>query len=1116
MNTFFRHCLRLGVLGFVMMSAVAHGQTASLTPSVTVYAAGGGAVTFTATISYATQPTALGYAVDLPDGWSYAGGTNEPSIKPDPGTTGTLEWAYSGGFGTGSSTFTFTVNYPAGLGGDQTIAGSAVYRTPLTNLSLPPVVLTAGTASTAPTITAQPADQTVGMGANVTFSASASGTPMPTLQWQVSKNSGGTWTNVTDASPYSGAMTGTLAIAAVTIGLNGYQYRCVATNSVDSVNSSAATLTVTTQSFGPVATLTTDVTLYATGGGAVTFTATITYATQPTALGFAVGLPAGWSYAGGTNEPSIKPEPGTTGTLEWAYSGGFGTGVSTFAFTATYPAGLSGSQTFTASAVYRTPLANLSVTPLILVAGPATVAPEFTAQPANQSVTAGGNAGFAVAVAGTPTPTLQWQVSANKGVSWADVANASPYSGATTGTLTVTGATAALNGNQYRCVATNNAGAANSAAATLTVIQVAQSINFAALSDKTYGAGTFAVGATATSGLSVAFAVVSGPAAISGGIVTLTGAGSVTLRASQSGDSTYAAAADVERSFTVAKAALMATAASQSRLYGVANPALTVAYAGFVNNDTAASLTSAPTASTTATPASLPGTYPITLTGGSATNYTLTLVNGTLTVTPRDYSGTYFGTFASGGHWALYVRRDNTATYIAYLPTRQSAIVVSLSVNADGTFTVTGTEIKPLTTAVSGYALAMPEAPVTRTASAASAYTLTGQISVNGSVSGALTGLGETLTGAADTGSAQTPALYTASALGTATGSTYTVVGPSGQAFVVTTTPTAVDSATGTVNSSGQLTATTSNNATLTLTINTAAQTVAASVTPAGSSTPVTYAGVPDTVTPIARVVNLSVRTTAGTGDQTLIVGLVITGSGNKTLLLRGIGPTLSTQGVTNPLADPTMRLLNGSGAEISANNDWGGSAQMSANFSSVGAFALPANSKDAALYNTLATGLYSFHTYPNGAGTGIVLAEVYDADDNSTAASVFNISARTQVGTGENILIAGFVITGNSPKTLLIRGLGPTLAAQGVAGALVNPQLYLFGSAGLLANNDDWGGTAALKSAFSATGAGTLVSDTSKDAALLVTLQPGVYSAQVSGVGGTTGVGLVEIFLVP
>jgi hypothetical protein len=570
---------------------------------------------------------------------------------------------------------------------------------------------------------------------------------------------------------------------------------------------------------------------------------------------------------------------------------------------------------------------------------------------------------------------------------------------------------------------------------------------------------------------------------------------------------------------TVTKAPLTATAANKSRIYGAANPAFTIAYAGFVNGDTAASLAFAPTAGTTATATSLPGVYPITLTGGTAANYALTLVNGTLTITPRDYSGTYFGTFASGGHWALYVRVNSTATYIAYLPSRHSAIIRELIVGTDGAFTVTGSEIKPAATAVSGQSLASPEAPAPRTAAAAGDYTLTGTIAADGGITGGLTGLGETFTGAvaASAGAAQSSAgLYTASALGTASGTTYAIVGATGQAVIVTTTPATVDGATGTVNASGQLAATTSNNAALSLTINPTAHTVSASVTPSGSSTPVIYGGVAAAVTPIARVVNLSVRTTAGTGDQTLIVGLVIIGSGNKTLLLRGIGPTLSTQNVSNPLADPTMRLLNGSGAQVAANNDWGGSAQMSANFASVGAFALPANSKDAALFNTLSTGLYSFHTFPNGSGTGIVLAEVYDADDDTSAASVFNISARTQVGTGENILIAGFVISGNSPKTILIRGLGPTLAAQGVAGALVNPQLIVFGPNGLVGANNDWGGTTALKDAFAATGAGALTADNSKDSALLVTLQPGVYSAQVSGVGATTGIGLVEIFLVP
>jgi hypothetical protein len=652
------------------------------------------------------------------------------------------------------------------------------------------------------------------------------------------------------------------------------------------------------------------------------------------------------------------------------------------------------------------------------------------------------------------------------------------------------------------------------AGTTLTVNPITPTVTWTAPPAITYGTALTATQLNASASVPGTFAYT--PAA---GTVPAAGAGQTLSVTFTPTDSVNYTTATRSTTLTVNQAALTAKADDQTRLYGAANPAFTIAYTGFVNHDTTAALAVAPTASTSAHLNSASGTYAITLTGGSAANYTLTLVNGTLTVTPLNFAGIYFGTFASGGNWALYVRANNTATYIAHLPSRSSAIIRELTLGTDGAFASGGTEIKPAASGLSGQSLASPEAPVLRTAAAAGDYVLAGTIAADGTMMGSLIGLSETFTGAvaAPTGTAQASAgLYTASALGTASGTTYAIVGASGQAVIVTTSPTAVDGATGTVNASGALTTTTSNNAALTLTINPTAQSLSASVTPSGSSTPTTYAGVAATVTPIARVVNLSVRTPAGTGDQTLIVGLVIIGSGNKTLLLRGIGPTLSTQGVTNPLADPTMRLLNSGGVEISANNDWGGSAQMSQNFASVGAFALPANSKDAALYNTLSTGLYSFHTYPNGAGTGVVLAEVYDADDDSSAASVFNISARTQVGTGENILIAGFVITGNTPKTLLIRGLGPTLAAQGVTGALVNPQLYLFGSAGLLASNDDWGGTTALKNSFAVTGAGSLTADNSKDAALLVTLQPGVYSAQVSGVGSTTGVGLVEIFLVP
>jgi hypothetical protein len=124
-------------------------------------------------------------------------------------------------------------------------------------------------------------------------------------------------------------------------------------------------------------------------------------------------------------------------------------------------------------------------------------------------------------------------------------------------------------------------------------------------------------------------------------------------------------------------------------------------------------------------------------------------------------------------------------------------------------------------------------------------------------------------------------------------------------------------------------------------------------------------------------------------------------------------------------------------------------------------------------------------------------------------------VSARTRVGTGDDILIAGFSISGSTNRTVLIRAIGPTLATFNVPGALANPRLELYSGANRILENDDWGGTAVLTTAFSAVAAFALPAD-SRDAAILVTLAPGSYTAQVSGVGSTTGVALVEVYEVP
>lgn len=258
------------------------------------------------------------------------------------------------------------------------------------------------------------------------------------------------------------------------------------------------------------------------------------------------------------------------------------------------------------------------------------------------------------------------------------------------------------------------------------------------------------------------------------------------------------------------------------------------------------------------------------------------------------------------------------------------------------------------------------------------------------------------------------------------------------------------------------------------------------------------------------RLVNLSIRSNAGVGSETIIIGFVTVGTGAKQFLLRGIGPTLATLGVTGALADPTLKLYTGS-TVIVENDNWGAGGALRDAATAVGAFQLPDNSKDAALLQTLGAGAYTAQV---GGGAGVALVETYEVGANA-ATRLTNLSARAQVGTGADILIAGFVIAGQGPRTLLVRAIGPGLTQFGVTGVLADPRLDIFSGSTLVQTNDNWGGTAALIETFTKVGAFALPA-ASRDAVLQVTLQPGAYSAQISGVGGTTGAGMVEVYEIP
>ncbi len=275
---------------------------------------------------------------------------------------------------------------------------------------------------------------------------------------------------------------------------------------------------------------------------------------------------------------------------------------------------------------------------------------------------------------------------------------------------------------------------------------------------------------------------------------------------------------------------------------------------------------------------------------------------------------------------------------------------------------------------------------------------------------------------------------------------------------------------------------------------------------------PVTAAVDPGT-TGTARLVNIATRVAVGGAAGTPIPGFVLSGTGIKSMLVRAVGPTLAGFGVGGVLADPRLSLVSGA-TTVSTNDNW--LAADAATMGAVGAFALAAGSKDAALVASLSPGAYTAPVAATDGGGGVALLEVYDAS-NSTAASVVNASTRAYVGTGDNVLIPGFVIGGTGTLRLLIRAVGPTLTSFGVTGALVDPTITLYRGTTALATNDNWSSAAnaaEIASTAVAVGAFALASG-SRDAAILTTLEPGAYSAIISGVGNTTGTALMELYAV-
>ncbi len=264
---------------------------------------------------------------------------------------------------------------------------------------------------------------------------------------------------------------------------------------------------------------------------------------------------------------------------------------------------------------------------------------------------------------------------------------------------------------------------------------------------------------------------------------------------------------------------------------------------------------------------------------------------------------------------------------------------------------------------------------------------------------------------------------------------------------------------------------------------------------------------------------NLSTRARLNTPNATVVSGFVIGGPGFKQLLIRGIGPELRTFGVDAVLPAPSLTLLSGD-TEIAANSDWRNATdptQVAQVAAALGAFPLSATRADSAILTSLEAGAYTVHLTSSDGRVGTGLIEIYDATTDAPA-QLINLSTRVQVEPNGTAVVPGFVVAGETATTFLIRAVGPSLRQFGVTDAMADPQLTVYSGNNLVTSNDNWfvsGNSAQTESAAAAVGAFAL-KDTSLDAGVTVTLQPGSYTVHVDGVAGGGGTVLIEIYPLP
>jgi hypothetical protein len=250
-----------------------------------------------------------------------------------------------------------------------------------------------------------------------------------------------------------------------------------------------------------------------------------------------------------------------------------------------------------------------------------------------------------------------------------------------------------------------------------------------------------------------------------------------------------------------------------------------------------------------------------------------------------------------------------------------------------------------------------------------------------------------------------------------------------------------------------------------------------------------------------------------------MIAGFFVQGTASKRVLIRAAGPSLAQFGIPNPLANPRLELHDSTNT-IGMNDDWqttqvGGviTSDQVAEIQNSGLF--PRDPLECALIATLAPGSYTAIVQGVNSGTGVGIVEAYDL--SATSGSILaNIATRGFVQTGDNVMIGGFIVV-TQPTRVIIRAIGPSLTQFGVPNALANPQLELHDASSTIGQNDDWqttqiGGIITSDQVAEIQNS-QLAPTNSAESAIIVTLQPGSYTAIVRGLNNTMGNALVEVY---